>query len=78
MKDYNIRGCTAYLVCGKLFATRWEATDYIKKEKIKDFIKQIIFSDEKFAGFVSDVLISDLTEKFLENKEKIIEILGGE
>lgn len=78
MKDYEIKECIAYLARGKFFATRWEASDYVQKERIKDFVKQIIFSDEKFAGFVSDVLISDLTEKILENKEKLFEILGEE
>ena len=71
MKKYKIKECTAYLACGKFFATYSEAAHYIEKEKFKYFIKQIIFSDEKFAGFVSDVLISDLAEKILENKEKL-------
>lgn len=78
MKYYEIKECTAYLVRGKFFATRREATGYVQKERIKDFVKQIILNDEKFAGFASDVLISDLTEKILENKEKLFEILGGE
>lgn len=78
MKDYEIKECTAYLVCGKFFATHWEATDYIQIERIKDFVKQIIFSNEKFATLGQDVLISDLAKKILKNKEKLFEILGGE
>ena len=78
MKYYEIKECTAYLVRGKFFATRLEATNYVQRERMKDFVKQIIFSDEKFAGLGADVLISDLTERILENKEKLFKILGGE
>lgn len=76
MKDYEIKECTAFVACGKFFATRWEATDYVQKERIKDFVKQIIFSDEKFAGLGVDALISDFTEKILNNKEDLLKILG--
>lgn len=76
MKDYEIKECIAYLARGKFFATRWEASDYVQKERIKDFVKQIIFSDEKFAGLGADVLISELTEKILKNKEELLKILG--